>query len=272
MEEESHQENLTPLHPRQSKLRWTIQLFMLSSYVLLIGTNRLWWNAAKKANTPALPKNIKGLLFVGGIELCMFFTIFFAAIWISKATKEDLLLKWNGKIGPVLKGFGYSILLRIFVFIVLTAVLLILVFVFRLPSETLMKLGKAMKPDLKSLLNPHALKDPKYLIIMMTLMSFVVAGLREELWRIGMLSSFKKLFPQFYNQQEGAMICIALVAIVFGIGHLTQGWGGVCATAILGFGLGWIIWKHSSCWEAVLAHGFFDATSFAWLYLLSDYL
>jgi membrane protease YdiL (CAAX protease family) len=250
-----------------------IQLFLLSGYVLAIGTNRFWWNrAATTANTPVLPRNVKGILIVGGFELCLFFTIFFIAIWISKATREDLLLKWHGKIGPIIKGFGYSILLRIFVFIVLTAGTLTLIFVFKLPQETVLKLGKAMKPDIKNLLNPQALKDPTYLLVMITLMSFVVAGLREELWRIGMLSALKKLFPGFYNKQIGAMFFIALVAAVFGIGHLAQGWGGVLVTSVLGFGLGLIIWKSNSCWEAVLAHGFFDATSFVLLYFLSDHL
>jgi membrane protease YdiL (CAAX protease family) len=40
---------------------------------------------------------------------------------------------------------------------------------------------------------------------------------------------------------------------------------------VLGFGLGWIMVRHQSAWEAILAHGFFDAATFAALYFVATY-
>ena len=64
---------------------------------------------------------------------------------------------------------------------------------------------------------------------------------------------------------------MGLTAVVFGLGHVSQGWGGVVLTTILGLGLGLILVWRRSFWEAVLAHGFFDATTFALMFLLARY-
>ena len=61
---------------------------------------------------------------------------------------------------------------------------------------------------------------------------------------------------------------IALVALIFGLAHLPQGVGGVGVTLVLGLGLGAIMLWHRSIWEAVLAHGCFDASSFVMAHYL----
>jgi len=61
------------------------------------------------------------------------------------------------------------------------------------------------------------------------------------------------------------VIAVVLAAVVFGLGHWPQGLAGVALTGTLGLGLGAILLYHRSLWVAVLAHGFFDATSFALL-------
>ena len=66
-------------------------------------------------------------------------------------------------------------------------------------------------------------------------------------------------------------MAVAIAAVIFGLGHLPQGWGGVAMTGALGLGLGWIIVRHQSAREAIFAHGFFDATTFAALYLVIKY-
>jgi len=42
----------------------------------------------------------------------------------------------------------------------------------------------------------------------------------------------------------------------------------VLLTGVLGIGLGLIIFKKQSIWPAVFAHGFFDATTFLFLYVM----
>ena len=60
-------------------------------------------------------------------------------------------------------------------------------------------------------------------------------------------------------------MAVALIAIVFGFAHLGYGLIAVPVTALLGFCLGAIMVAHKSIWPAVMAHGFFDATTFALL-------
>jgi len=101
-----------------------------------------------------------------------------------------------------------------------------------------------------------------------TLVSFVLAGFTEELWRVGVLAALAALFPRLFESLRGKAVAVAMVAIVFGLGHLSQGWGGVVTTTVLGIGLGAIILFHGSVWDAVIAHGCLDASTFVLLFLL----
>ena len=55
---------------------------------------------------------------------------------------------------------------------------------------------------------------------------------------------------------------VLVAAALFGIGHVAQGPGGVLATALLGVAFGAILLDRRSIWEAVIAHGLFDAVGF----------
>jgi membrane protease YdiL (CAAX protease family) len=100
----------------------------------------------------------------------------------------------------------------------------------------------------------------------------VVAGFREELWRAGMLVGLAVLFPRRLSGTKGGIAAAAISAVIFGLGHTTQGWGAVGMVTLLGFGLGAVIVYHRSIWEAVMAHGFFNATSFILLYFMDPKL
>jgi membrane protease YdiL (CAAX protease family) len=100
--------------------------------------------------------------------------------------------------------------------------------------------------------------------------SFVVAGLREELWRAVVFAGLLRWRPRWNESVRGRLLMISLAAVIFGFGHLPQGWAGVGLTAMLGAGLGAILLFHRSLWMAVLAHGFFDAASFIFLRLLDS--
>ena len=122
------------------------------------------------------------------------------------------------------------------------------------------------------LVNATALaRDPVYFVLCLTLLSFVVAGLREELWRAGMLAGCQALFPAQFATWRGRVMAVGIVGLLFGLGHTTQGFAGVAVTTLLGVGLGTIMLWRRSIWEAVIAHGFFDAATFLFLYLLAKY-
>ena len=66
---------------------------------------------------------------------------------------------------------------------------------------------------------------------------------------------------------------MVLVAVIFGLAHAGMGWGAVFMTTLLGVGLGAIMVWYNSIWEAVLAHGFFNATTFVFLrWITPEYL
>ena len=51
----------------------------------------------------------------------------------------------------------------------------------------------------------------------------------------------------------------------FGLGHSAMGALAVCLAGFLGIGFGLIMIFHGSIWPTVIAHGFFNAASFAML-------
>lgn len=106
---------------------------------------------------------------------------------------------------------------------------------------------------------------------MLTLVSFVLGGLREELWRAGMFAGFEALFPRLMIKRAGKAVAVLIVAALFGLAHTPQGWAGVAVITLLGAGLGAIMLWHRSLWEAALAHGFFDATTFVFIYVAVKY-
>ena len=86
-----------------------------------------------------------------------------------------------------------------------------------------------------------------------------------------MLAGFKGLFPESYEKLWCKIGFVLFVAVIFGIGHLPQGLGGVILTGTLGVMLGLIMIFHRSIWQATWTHGFFNATSFVRMYFLFKY-
>jgi membrane protease YdiL (CAAX protease family) len=86
-----------------------------------------------------------------------------------------------------------------------------------------------------------------------------------------MLAGLNALFPRRFAGFRGQLRAVIIAAVLFGLGHTAQGWGAVGITAILGVGLGAIMVWHRSIWDAVIAHGFFDASTFLFLYWMAKY-
>jgi membrane protease YdiL (CAAX protease family) len=264
------------------RLRWWLHLALIGLYPILVIAIGYFFAPAEGRRGPALPNTWIGLLALAAAELGMFFFVFALAWLSSRASAEQLMLKWRNGLQPFLFGFGYSIVLRVAIGILTLVVLMVFLFSWQAVTgkKSKQELEKKaeevvnqLKPDIGGLLDVKSLgKDPVSFVLMLTLISFGVAGLREELWRAGVLAAVGVLFPKWYNHVAGKLFFIMLVAVVFGLCHIPQGWGGVVLTGILGMGLGCIMVFHGSTWVAVVAHGFFDATSFLMMYLLKDFL
>jgi membrane protease YdiL (CAAX protease family) len=120
------------------------------------------------------------------------------------------------------------------------------------------------RPGIESMVDVKALREnPAYLWLTLTVVSFVVAGLREELWRSSFLAGMKTLWPHQFGSTIGQVCAVFIAAIIFGLAHLSMGILAALMGGLLGLSLGLIMVFHRSIWPAVFAHGFFDATSMA---------
>jgi membrane protease YdiL (CAAX protease family) len=246
-----------------SRGRWWIHLllltiFPLGSAVLSVGAS------AQKG--PALGHTAMGVLIVSGLNLVIFAGLFALAWVASRATVDDLLWRWRPGWWVVPLGVGYSVALRILVavvaIIILAVVALVLVATHMKSPEQLRQFVLANRAQVENLVDISALRNnPAYFWLTLTLVSFGLGGLREEIWRSGLLAGLAKLWPRMFGSRWGQIGGAAFAAVLFGLGHAVQGAGAVCLTALLGFGLGVIMVVHRSIWPAVIAHGVFDATS-----------
>jgi membrane protease YdiL (CAAX protease family) len=249
-------------------------LALLAAYPLLLGLLAealgRFAVADPAGQATLLPGTTSGLL-----ETCAenfgLFALLFAGAWaFARPSADDLGARWRRPWITLGLGAAWSVGLRVLVTLLVSVVAVILVVSQKLGGHGPASLD-AFRPKVENLLNPAALHDPVYLLITVSLVSFVVAGLREELWRAGMLTAFNALLPAKWRNRWGQAAAISFAAVIFGLGHLPQGVAGVVLTGVLGLGLGWIMTYHRSLWIAVLAHGFFDATSFVGIWALERY-
>jgi membrane protease YdiL (CAAX protease family) len=243
-----------------ARWRWWIHLFLIGGYVL----PRIAIGIQFPREHPALSSNWRGLLIVCTIELAVF-ALAFALGWLaSRASSEDLFLRWRPGWWVIPLGIGYSIVIRLAAGIVIFAVVVALIGTHAVAPARAQNFIQTSQPDVAKLVDVPALRhDPAYFWLTITLVSFVVAGLREEMWRGGTLAAMRALWPRAFHSFRGQIVAIALIAVLFGAGHLQLGVLGAVVAGLLGLFLGVVIVVHRSIWPAVIAHGFLDATTFA---------
>jgi hypothetical protein len=266
-DEPSAQPSGPPPLPRAiPKWRWGVHLALLTSYPLLMGLAAYAGRGLEQG--PILRNDIPYLVINLSAQL-VFFGMLFGLAWLASRARADQLYMrpepWWRALGF---GFLFSIGLRGLVAIAALMALGVLAAL----SGDLGSQVERLRPQSEALIDTEALvHSPLYLLVNVTFVSFIVAGLREELWRAGMLAGWFGLLPVLTQCWKGRMLAVALTSVCFGLGHFSQGWGGVVLTTILGLGLGIILVWRRSFWEAVLAHGFFDATTFVLMYFLARY-
>ena len=125
-------------------------------------------------------------------------------------------------------------------------------------------------PRIDRLIDVGALRTNRaYYWLSLTLVSFVTAGLREELWRAATLAGMRALWPGAFMSRTGESIAIVSIGVAFGGAHLPMGALAAVAAGLIGIFLGIVLIIHRSIWPAVIAHGLFDATTFALLPLIA---
>ena len=255
-----------PLKTPVSRRRWWIHLLLITGYLVMVGILGL---GRKPSHAPALSHTAVGLLLVCGMELLLFGLVFTLACFSSQATRDDLRLRWRGTFQPVLWGVGYSIALRLALGVVVLCAAIVLLCTRVLTPGSLQLFLANHRPDVEALVDLAALRhDPVYFWLTVTVASFVVAGLREELWRSAFLAGMGALWPRHFGSRTGQMGAVLFGAVIFGSAHLSMGILAALMAGLLGLGLGAIMVGHRSIWPAVIAHGLFDATTFAMLPLV----
>ena len=248
-----------------NRRRWWVHLLLISAYVLLIGVVGKEY-AEARTHSPALSHTSRGLLIACTIQLLIFALVLGLALVASRASCDDLLLRWRRGFWPVPLGIGYSVAIRLALFITMMAAGIALIVTHVMTAQSLREFVTANRPNLETIVDISAMRqNPLYFWLTLTVVSFVVAGLREELWRSAFLAGLRSLWPQHFGSRTGQIAAVAIAAAVFGFGHLGMGLIAVLFAGLIGFGLGLIMVFHRSIWPAVIAHGMFDATSLALL-------
>jgi membrane protease YdiL (CAAX protease family) len=260
----------TVVRQRQiSRFRWWIHLILIGGYFAAA----IPLGLLQHRRQPALLATAHGLLIVCTWEIGIFGVIFGFAWLASRASAEELLLKWRQGWWTIPLGIGYSIALRVAIAIIVFLMMAILLLTGLLPRESLAQFSTEGRTAVERIVDVSAMQHNRaYFWLTLTIASFVVGGLREELWRSGTLAAMRALWPKLFEGRDGQIAGVALIAIVFGLAHLTLGLLPAAMAMILGFLLGIIMVVHQSIWAAVIAHGMFDATSFALVPIALEHL
>ncbi|HJT45596.1 MAG TPA: CPBP family intramembrane glutamic endopeptidase [Chthoniobacterales bacterium] len=250
-----------PPPPQQINRRgWWIHLILIGGYFAAV----IPFAAFGQPRRPTLFTNSQSLLLVSAFEF-IFFSVVFGLAWLaSRASVDDLLLRWRQGWWTVLLGIAYSIAMRLALGLLVVAIVAVLLATRIVNSESIETFSRNAQTPVERLVDVSAMQhDSAYFWLTITVASFGVAGLREELWRSGTLAAMRKLWPNRFGDRTGQVTAVAIVAIVFGLAHLSLGVIAAAMAFILGLLLGLIMVVHKSIWPAVIAHGTFDATSFA---------
>jgi membrane protease YdiL (CAAX protease family) len=222
--------------------------------------------AASHANGPALTHSVNGLLRVCAFEVLVFAVPFGLAWLASRATRDDLLLQWRPGYWVVPLGALYSVAIRMAAGVAVAIGVAIYMVVAHASSAQVQEFAVANRPQVEKLVDMEVLAhDPVYFWLSVILVSLVIGGLREELWRSSFLAGLRSLWPRAFGSTGGGIAGAAIAALFFGAGHIPQGLLAAAMIGLVGFLLGVIMTLHRSVWPSVVAHGLFDAASVAML-------
>lgn len=247
---------------RAPRWGWLVMLGLMVSYIVAMTVL-----AGRHAGTgPAMSGEVGALVLESGASLGLFAALFgvgLACVWRGR---RELWGQRPHTVWTWAWGTLWFVVLRV---AAAMPVLVVAVVLQLQHGPAALEKVKALRPKIESLMPPESLGDPLYALACMTWISFVVAGLREELWRAAFLRGFRALFPRG-GEAWCAWAGVGVSSVLFGLAHLPQGWMGVALTTVLGLGLGAVQVARRSTWEAVVAHGLVDASTFFLLFVIQN--
>ena len=269
--DKSHVENVPPYARPIARWRWFVATILVGAFpffAALSSTTRTKRNGGGEAT---LPSSVEGLLLAGSLQLAIIL-FFVGAGWLfSRVNKSELWLGWRNGVAPIWQGALYSIGLRFLPLLPLFAAAIVFTMLGYKPDD-LTHWINANKPQTAGIGDSVRAGSALYKALMLTFFSFLVAGFGEELWRVATMRGLIEIAPRTMAPLVRDGIAVVVSALVFGVGHWYQGAMGVGVTALLGIALGALTLYHRSVWPAIMAHGFFDASSFLMVMLGADKL
>jgi membrane protease YdiL (CAAX protease family) len=206
----------------------------------------------------ALPHNIFQLAWFLLVEFLTWGTAFVVAFRISGITASQLRLETRHALRVVCYGFLWFLVIRASSIPILwTALKWIDPKWLWATEEKIFSFTDAQ----------NIMRHPVFSFFVYGVVS-LIAGFTEELWRAGMLIGLEGIFPQLKGKGLGSLAGIIIVSVVFGLGHLYQGWFGVGNAILLGFFLGLILVYRNSYWETAITHTLIDASAFGVIIVL----
>jgi len=171
--------------------------------------------------------------FIGLIITLLLITLL---LRLSKERFSDIGLNREKMFGQLRTGFLFGVLVFILVLFFIEPVIGIL-----FPNAS------AEGMDMSKLFN-NIYFYPVWIFI-----SIFKGGFAEELWRTFTLTRFEKLFGK-----KGLVFALIAASLVFGVGHLYQGFGGFISNSIEGLIYALIYLRKRSALEAISAHAVYD--------------
>lgn len=201
--------------------QWWTHLLVIGSYPLLIGVlGHFQKKSFGDQAGPALGSGSGELLLMSLFTMGTFAVIFGLGWAATRATADDLRLRWSAGWWAWPLGLGYSVALRLGLGAAVVVVAGVATLLGGVSSEEVRDFFMENQPDVGTLVAVDALEtDFAYLFLSVTLVSFVVAGLREELWRSATLVALERLFPRVFGGRMGQCVAVVLIAVVFGLGR-----------------------------------------------------
>lgn len=242
---------------------WLAMLGFMTGYILLM--TALAWRHRDAG--PAMSGDTVGLMLESSASLGVFGVPFLAGLACVWRGRRRLWGRRPHDVWTWVWGTAWFVGLRVAVALPVMAVAVALQLQH---GPDAMEKVRTMRPRIENLMPLESLGDPWYALACATWISFVVAGLREELWRAAFIRGFRALFPGREASASIDWLAVGVSSVLFGVAHLPQGWMGMAMTGLLGLGLGAVQVSRRSTWEAVVAHGMVDASTFVLLFVLHN--
>ncbi|OGU63966.1 MAG: hypothetical protein A2W30_08360, partial [Ignavibacteria bacterium RBG_16_36_9] len=104
-----------------------------------------------------------------------------------------------------------------------------------------------------------------YQLLFFLALSWTFAAFFEELLYRGYF--MHRIADLFNRNKTGWVVGLFLSNLLFGFGHMYQGFSGMIITGITGFVFAWLYFEtNKNLWTAILAHGIYDTIGFLMIF------